>query len=103
MPSDVGFNRPPERSNSAKPIISSSRAICVLTAGWVTPMALAAAVTERWSTTARKASRRRTSIEEYNAPLSIVLPSIKHLLANYLPSSERNFHRHRNCLCHEEG
>src|SRR5215475_2746359 len=36
--------------------------ICALTAGCVTRIATAACVTERWSTTARNASRSRTSI-----------------------------------------
>src|SRR5271154_2528223 len=98
MPSGVGFSRPPERSNSEKPTDSSSLAIWLETAGWVTPMAWAAAVTERLSTTARKASKSLTSID-YNNPLLLLYSAHKPLDAKYLPTAPSIADRHRICLC----
>ena len=99
MPSGVGFSRPPERSNSAKPTDSSSLAIWLETAGWVMPMACAAAVTERLSTTARKASRSLTSID-YNNPLLGSYSVLGSLDAKYSPATVCVADRHRSCLCY---
>src|SRR5471032_1418699 len=98
MPSGVGFSRPPERSNSEKPTDSSSLAIWLETAGWVMPMAWAAAVTERLSTTARKASKSLTSIY-YNNPLLMLYSVLAALDAKYSPTEPSVAERHRICLC----
>src|SRR6187551_1302266 len=103
MPSGVGFNRPPAaRSNSGKPTLSSSLAIWPDTAGCVMPINCAAAVTDRLSTTARKASRSLTSIGYKHSLLplhSVNTPPY----AKFRPTFLRGDERHRNCLCSAHG